>query len=129
MLEYWFMFPVAIVVASISMTLGVGGALFFSPIIIIVFPLINPELAISPADAFGAALLTEVFGFTAGLYGYARKKLIDYKTAVGLLIISIPSAILGTIVKRVVVQFELGEFLNLFFGIGLWILALYVLLN
>ena len=39
MYEYWFMFFVAIIVATTAMTLGVGGALFFSPIFILLFPI------------------------------------------------------------------------------------------
>lgn len=124
MLEYWFMFPVAILVATIAMTLGVGGALLFSPFFIIGFPLLGLP-ALSPADAFGVALLTEVFGFSSGLFGYSRRKLIDYRTAGGILIITIPAAIIGTIIKRLID----AEILNFLFGIGLWLLASYIILN
>ncbi|MHA2226233.1 MAG: hypothetical protein ACXAC8_13575 [Candidatus Hodarchaeales archaeon] len=65
-----------IIVAFITITLGIGGALFFSPLFIILFPIVGvPNL--SSADAFGATLLTEVFGFTSGLFGYSKK--IDFK--------------------------------------------------
>ncbi|MHA2231358.1 MAG: sulfite exporter TauE/SafE family protein [Candidatus Hodarchaeales archaeon] len=125
MFEYWFVFFVAVAIATIAMTLGIGGALLFSPFFIIGFPLLGFD-ALSPADAFGLALLTEVFGFTSGLAGYSRRKLIDYRTAIVLLAITIPAAIIGTMIKR---QFEDPEILNFLFGIGLWLLAAYVVLN
>ena len=127
-LTYWFMFPIAILVASIAMTLGIGGALFFSPLFIILFPIVGVP-TLSPADAFGAALLTEVFGFASGLFGYSRKKLIDYKTGVTILIISIPAGIVGVIAKRLVEDLNLNEVLSFLFGLGLWILTIYIIVN
>ena len=125
MYEFAFMFFVGIAIATLAMTLGMGGALMFSPFFIIVFPLIGlPPL--SPADAFGAALLIEVFGFASGLVGYGRRKLIDYKTASVLIVVSIPSAIIGTIVKR---KFLDPSILNAIFGAVLLILAIYVYRN
>ena len=86
--DYWFMFFFAIIIATVAMTLGVGGALFFSPVFITLFPILGVP-TLTPATAFGAALLTEVFGFTSGVLGYSRKKLIDYKTAISLLLITV----------------------------------------
>ncbi len=128
LLVYWFMFPIAIIVASIAMTLGIGGALFFSPIFIILFPIVGVP-TLSPADAFGAALLTEVFGFASGLFGYSRKKLIDFKTGMTILAISIPAGIVGVVAKRVIEDFDLNEVLSLLFGLGLWILTIYIIIN
>ncbi|OLS26442.1 MAG: hypothetical protein HeimC3_09920 [Candidatus Heimdallarchaeota archaeon LC_3] len=125
MYEYWFMFFIAIIIATTAMTLGVGGALFFSPIFILLFPILGVTV-LSPADAFGAALITEVFGFASGLIGYGRKKLIDYKTATSLLIFTVPLAIVGTIIKR---QINETGILNLIFGVGLLLLALYIIKN
>ena len=31
--EYWFMFPIAICIATVAMGSGVGGATFFAPIL------------------------------------------------------------------------------------------------
>jgi uncharacterized membrane protein YfcA len=38
---YWFMFPVSIVVATCAMLSGIGGAALFTPIFILLFPLIH----------------------------------------------------------------------------------------
>ena len=34
-LQYWYMFPIAILIATIAMASGVGGATFFSPLFIL----------------------------------------------------------------------------------------------
>ncbi|GAB4232384.1 MAG: hypothetical protein Tsb0034_05140 [Ekhidna sp.] len=89
-LEYWYMLPLSIVIATIAMSSGIGGAVFFSPLLMIV-------LKLEPGVAIGIALATELFGFSSGLYAYAKAKLIDYPLGMKLLMFSIPFAILGTI--------------------------------
>ena len=64
-LEYWYVFPVAIVFATIAMASGVGGATFFAPFFILV-------LRLPPEVAIGTGLITEVFGFASGLFAYVR---------------------------------------------------------
>ncbi len=71
-LQYWYMLPVAILVATTAMASGVGGATFFAPIFIL-------GLGLSPEVAIGTGLITKVFGFASGVYAYARKHLIDYR--------------------------------------------------
>ena len=88
-LLYWYMLPLAIVIATIATASGVGGATFFAPLFVL-------ALRISPEVAIGTALITEVFGFASGLYAYARKRLIDYRLGIALLVTTIPLALLGT---------------------------------
>ena len=88
-LEYWYMLPISILIATTAMASGVEGATFFSPLFILVLRL-RPEVAI------GTALITEVFGFASGLSAYARKRLIDYKLGMALLVVTIPMALIGT---------------------------------
>jgi len=88
-LHYWYMLPLAIVIATIATASGVGGATFFAPLFVL-------ALRISPEVAIGTALITEVFGFASGLYAYARKRLIDYRLGTALLVTTIPLALLGT---------------------------------
>lgn len=87
--HYWFMFPLAILIATAAMSSGVGGATFFSPLFIL-------ALGFPPEVAIGTGLITEVFGFSSGLYAYARKRLIDYRLGLNLLMLTIPMALLGT---------------------------------
>ncbi len=94
--QYWFMLPVSVMVATSAMLCGIGGAALFTPIFILVFPLIGPEYVLeSTVAAIGTALLTETFGFSSGFVGYYRKKTIDFELAVRLLRVAVPVAIVG----------------------------------
>ncbi|MDT8392915.1 MAG: sulfite exporter TauE/SafE family protein [Bacteroidales bacterium] len=93
--EFWYLLPISIIIATIAMSSGVGGAVFFSPLFIL-------ALKLDPKVAIGTALATEFFGFTSGVIAYSRAKLIDYKLAGNLLIFSIPLAILGTIYSEAI---------------------------
>lgn len=87
-LEFWYLFPVSILIATIAMSTGIGGAVFFSPLFML-------ALKLEPKIAVGAALITELFGFSSGLIAYYKAKLIDFKLAKNLLVFSVPAAIIG----------------------------------
>ncbi len=87
--QYWFMLPIAAIIATTAMASGIGGATFFVPVFIL-------ALRLPPEVAIGTGLITEVFGFASGLYAYARKRLIDYKLGLTLLVATVPLALLGT---------------------------------
>lgn len=112
-LQYWFMFPIAILIATIAMASGVGGATFFSPLFIL-------ALGLPPEVAIGTGLITEVFGFASGVYAYVRKRLIDYKLGTSLLLVTIPMALAGTWVSGHVAP----EILKVILGVGLFAVAL-----
>jgi hypothetical protein len=112
-LEYWFMFPVAVIVATTAMASGIGGATFFAPIFLL-------GLGLSTEVAIGTGLITEVFGFASGLFAYARKRMIDYKLGTGLLVATIPLALLGTWISGQVNP----EILKVILGMGLFAVAL-----
>lgn len=86
--EFWYLFPASIFIATIAMSTGIGGAVFFSP-------LFKLALKLEPKIAVGAALITELFGFSSGLIAYYKAKLIDFKLAKNLLIFSLPAAVVG----------------------------------
>jgi len=93
--EFWYLFPISLIIATVAMSSGIGGAVFFSPLFML-------ALKLEPGIAVGTALATEFFGFTSGVIAYSRAKLIDYKLALNLLIFSIPFAILGSIYGELV---------------------------
>jgi len=87
--EFWFMLPIAIMIATIAMASGIEGATFFTPLFILALGL--------PAEiAIGTGLITEVFGFASGLFAYNRKRLIDYKLGLSLLVVTVPMGLFGT---------------------------------
>ncbi len=88
--QLWWVFPVSIVFSTIAIGSGVSGALFFSPFFMLV-------VGLTPVQAVGAGLLTEVFGMGNGLRSYVRAKLVDYASARWLLVGSIPAVVLGAL--------------------------------
>ena len=141
---YAFMLPTAIAVATSCQLCGIGGAALFSPIFLLVFPLLGPEYPLdSPAAAIASALLTEartmlatlttlttpitpitpitpvtpttsttpttptttpphhhrpqVFGFSSGLSGYARRGLVAWPVALQFSTVAVPLAFGGAL--------------------------------
>lgn len=117
-MEFWFMLPAATVIATVAMASGVEGATFFTPLFILALGL--------PAEvAIGVGLITEVFGFASGVASYARKRLIDYKLGLTMLMVTIPLALTGTWLARYIP----AEYLKLMLGFGLLIIAASFLKN
>lgn len=116
--EYWFMLPISVMVATTAMATGVEGATFFAPIFLIL-------LGLPPEVAIGTGLLTEVFGFASGLYAYGRKRIIDYRLGLSLLLVTIPVALLGTIISGEVSP----DFLRILLGLGLLLIGGHFLLS
>ena len=117
-LEYWYLLPVSIVVATLAMASGIGGAVFFSPIFIL-------WLKLDPTVAVGVALVTEFFGFSSGLVAYVRAKLIDYRSGAQLLVFSIPGAIVGVLSADLFP----GIVLKTIFAVGLTFIGLQLFLS
>jgi uncharacterized protein len=112
-LQFWFMLPAAILIATIAMASGVEGATFFTPLFILALGL--------PAEvAIGVGLITEVFGFASGVFSYARKQLIDYKLGFFMLMVTVPLAVGGTFLATIIPSF----ILKLLLGGGLIAIAL-----
>jgi uncharacterized membrane protein YfcA len=105
---YWYMFPIALGIATLGNATGIEGATFFSPVFILL-------LRLDPRIAIGTALITQVFGFGSSVLSYARKRWIDYPLGAQLLIVTIPLALLGA--------FSAGSLstnlLKSIFGVGL----------
>lgn len=117
---YWFMFPVSICVATSAMLSGIGGAALFTPIFLIIFPLLGPEYVLaSTVTAIGCALLTETFGFTSGFIGYLRRKLIDFHSAIPFIKVAVPVGIAGAILS----QFTDPAILKIAYGVLMLIIA------
>ncbi|WP_071516123.1 sulfite exporter TauE/SafE family protein [Geitlerinema sp. PCC 9228] len=111
-LEFWFTFPISVLIATIAMASGVEGATFFTPLFIL-------GLGLPTEVAIGTGLITEVFGFSSGLYAYIRKGLIDYNLGKMLLVVSIPVTLLGTWVAK----FIPDDVLKAILGVGLFAIA------
>lgn len=111
-LNYWFMFPVGMIIATIAMMFGIGGAVFFSPFFFLV-------LNLKPDVAIGTGIFIEVFGFGSGLLGYTRKKLVNYSLGKKMLLFTVPSAIIGVTIGKIIPE----TYLVILFSAGMIILA------
>lgn len=80
----WYLFPIAIVIASVANGAGVGGATFFAPLFVL-------ALRLPPQVAIGTALITEVFGPASGVLGHARACTIDWTTSHLLAVAAVPA--------------------------------------
>lgn len=116
-LEFWWVFPTSIVFSTVAIGSGVSGALFFSPFFMLV-------VGLTPVQAVGAGLLTEVFGMGNGLRAYVSAKLVDFATAWWLLLGAVPSVIAGALAADMVPDRVLKEV----FGIGLLVLSAFLIL-
>ncbi|WP_263842007.1 sulfite exporter TauE/SafE family protein [Salinibacter sp.] len=110
--EFWYMLPIGIAIATVAMASGVGGATFFSPLFIL-------GLGLSPELAVGAGLVVEVFGFGSGVYAYVRRQLIDYRVGGMLLAATVPAAVAGVVIAH----FADADILKVILGMGLFAVA------
>src|SRR5712692_6376945 len=115
-LDLWWVLPAAILFSTVAIGTGVSGALFFSPFFMLV-------VGLSPAQAVGAGLLTEVFGMGNGLRSYVGQGVVDYATARWLLLGAVPTVAVGALVAHMVPEGTL----KVVFGAGLVVLAAFLL--
>lgn len=107
-LGFWYMLPVSAGVATVAMASAVEGATFFAPIFLLALGL--------PAEvAIGTGLLTEVFGFTSGVTAYVHRRQVDYRLAGALLMVTVPAAMMGSLV----VPYIRSQILEAILGMGL----------
>lgn len=107
-LAHWWVFPASVLFSLVALASGVSGALFFSPFFMLV-------VGLSPSQAIGAGLLTEVFGMGNGLVNYVRQRVVDYQTAKWLLVGAVPAVAGGAVAAHYVPT----TLLKLLFGVGL----------
>lgn len=111
-LAHWWVFPASILFSLVALASGVSGALFFSPFFMLV-------VGLTPSQAIGAGLLTEVFGMGNGLLNYVRQRVVDYQTAKWLLAGAVPAVVVGAIAAHYVPT----TLLKFLFGAGLLLLG------
>jgi hypothetical protein len=106
--EFWYMFPLGIVMTAVGIASGVGGATFYAPLFIL-------GLGLPPPLAIGAGLVVEAFGFGSGVYAYVRRQLIDYRIGRAMLVATVPTALAGTLAAHYVQ----ADVLKIVLGMGL----------
>ncbi len=115
-LAIWWVFFVAVTVATLALSTGISGALFFAPFFLLV-------VGLEPAQAIGAGLMTELFGTSFATFNYARQGVIDLAFARVMLIVTVPLGMAGAALALVI---DAGA-LQIIFGGTMVLLALVVL--
>ena len=115
-IAHWWIFPAAILFSTIALASGVSGALFFTPFFLLV-------VGLTPAQAVGAGLLTELFGMGNGLRSYVKQDVVDYATAKYLLVGAVPAVVIGAFAAHYIDP----RLLKLAFGAGLVLLGGFLL--
>ncbi len=115
---YWFMFPVCILVAGMAMFSGISGAALLTPLFFVGFPLMGVP-TLTTIEAIGTALFLETSGFVSGVYGYMKRKLIDWKLATALIYFALPAGVFGALIARQVP----AQALKITYGLAMFGLA------
>lgn len=115
-LTHWWIFPAAILFSTVALASGVSGALFFTPFFLLI-------VGLTPAQAVGAGLLTELFGMGNGLRSYVKQDVVDYATAKYLLAGAVPAVVIGAFAAHYIDP----RLLKLAFGAGLVLLGGFLL--
>lgn len=103
-LEFWYLFPIGVVVATLAMSTGVAGSNFWIPIYLL-------GLGLEPRLAFWASLTTLLFGFGSGLLRNVRAGTLDPPTIRRYLVFAAPAAAIGAVSStRLPVRFLLFLF-------------------
>ena len=92
-LEYWYLFPTGLAVATVAMSSGVSGSNFWIPIYLL-------AMRLEPRLAFWASLATLCFGFGSGVVQNARAGTLDAATIRRHLVIAVPAAAIGALLSR-----------------------------
>ena len=115
-LAHWWIFPASILFSTVALAAGVSGALFFTPFFLL-------GVGLTPAQAVGAGLLTELFGMGNGLRSYVSQGVVDYATAKYLLVGAVPAVAVGAFAAHYIDP----QLLKLAFGAGLVLLGGFLL--
>jgi len=95
-------------VAIVAVMTGVGGGVFFVPLLTLAY-------MFAPAHAVGTSLLAIIFSGISATVGYSRHNLVFYKTGIVLAITTVPGSIVGAFLTSVlsgsVLGLTLGGFL------------------
>lgn len=86
--EYWYMFPVAIVIAILANSSGFSGGVLFQPIF-------NLFLHLPIQTSVATGIATETVGMTSGAIRYIYYKMVELPLGFTMLMLAIPGVVLG----------------------------------
>ncbi|MCU0849245.1 MAG: sulfite exporter TauE/SafE family protein [Spirochaetes bacterium] len=116
--EYWYMFPIAVVVAVLANSSGFSGGVLFQPIYYIF-------LNVPIQNSVATGIATETLGMTSGTIRYLWYRMVDLPIGFTLIMLTIPGVILGNYALMIID----GDLLKLVLGIIILGLATMQLFN
>ncbi len=116
MLEYWFLFPLGVLIGTAGMSSGVSGSNFWIPVYLLWF-------ALEPRTAFWIALLTMLFGFGSGVVRNLQAGTIDWYMVRRHAVVALPASAVGAAISVYVLEhWLLLAFAVFAFGFGIALL-------
>ena len=94
-LQYWFLFPVAIVIAILAMATGVSGANFWAPVYLL-------WLRFDSQLGFWLSLVSMLIGFSSGVARNLHQRTINFFLLRTYLYAALPATVLGAVAARFV---------------------------
>ncbi len=92
-LPYWTALPFGIIIASIVTMFGIGGGIFWSPLLVFGYGLSIPEAILT-------SLFIQIAGIGSGAVKYYKNNLVDTGTAFIMILFAIPGVIVGSILSK-----------------------------
>lgn len=99
MLEFWWVFPIALAICVSVCTVGISGSVLFVPLFALAFPVLGTSLTATEAVQIG--LVTEIFGFASSTSAFLRNRLVDFQVARFALLFAVPAAVAGGVLANV----------------------------
>ena len=94
-LHYWFMFPVATVIAIVANSSGFSGGVLFQPIY-------NLGLNIPIANSVATGIATETVGMTSGAIRYMMYKMVELPIGFTMIMLAIPGIVVGNHILMII---------------------------
>ncbi|MDH5718105.1 MAG: sulfite exporter TauE/SafE family protein [Spirochaetia bacterium] len=104
--EYWYMFPISILIAILANSSGFSGGVLFQPIY-------NIFLNIPIQNAVATGIATETVGMTSGAIRYIFYKKADLTIGFTMIMLTIPGVVMGNHILLIINE----NFLKLVLGI------------
>jgi len=119
-MEFWWLFPVFLLGATVVNTVGISGSALFVPFLIFLYPIMAVQLSpgtlleppLSPETIVKIGLISESFGLSSSALAFIQHGLVDRRLALTLVGGSIPfvvgGALLSFMIPEPVFQFLLA---------------------
>ncbi len=95
MIEFWYVFPVAIIISTAASSVGIGGGVLLMPFFLIVIKL-TPEIAVV------TSMMIQTVGMGSATLTCFKQQRIDFKLGLLILVIAIPGVVSGSYLAKYV---------------------------